>query len=379
MPDQEEGGSRILFKEAHESDQCCVAAPHNTSLYTTRNTTRYTTLHATLSNCSQKQHFGALRLQRNEMKIQVDFSVLTGNAAPWQRFGSVACSVGRGVACRAVWGLRVVCNVACGCCHVAYFASCSAVCRWRVRHTGGTMRTTNDGWSPGSSWWQEEICKTKNTRIPFLSSVLKFYVPGWRTAKKQRAEAEGCFGHLHWPVRSFMFELKVMEPGAFKFDYIATQAGQSSAGMPENGCRTRRREEAKSFSKKLMKVTRMLRGSPTQHVTIHYTQHYTQHYRTAWRQHFGALRLLRNEMKIQVDFSVLTGNAAPWQRFGSVACSAACRVACSVAWVLWVVCSVACGSCHVAYFASCSALCAGEESGALGNYEKNQRWMIPWK
>ena len=52
-----------------------------------------------------------------------------------------------------------------------------------------------------------------------------------------------------------MFELKVMEPAAFKFDYIATQAGQSSAGMPENGCRTRRREEAESFSKKLMKVT----------------------------------------------------------------------------------------------------------------------------
>ena len=51
-----------------------------------------------------------------------------------------------------------------------------------------------------------------------------------------------------------MFELKVMEPAAFKFDYIATQAGQSSAGMPENGWRTRRREEAESFSKKLMKV-----------------------------------------------------------------------------------------------------------------------------
>ena len=51
-----------------------------------------------------------------------------------------------------------------------------------------------------------------------------------------------------------LFELKVMEPAAFKFDYIATQAGQSSAGMPENGCRTRRREEAESFSKKLMKV-----------------------------------------------------------------------------------------------------------------------------
>ena len=43
LPDQEEGGSRILFKEAHESDQCCVAAPRNTTRYTTRNTTRNTT------------------------------------------------------------------------------------------------------------------------------------------------------------------------------------------------------------------------------------------------------------------------------------------------------------------------------------------------
>ena len=51
--------------------------------------------------------------------------------------------------------------------------------------------------------------------------------------------------------------------------------------------------------------------------------------------------LLRNEMKIQDDFSV----------------SVACSVACSVAWVLRVVCSVACGVCHVAYFASCSAVC----------------------
>ena len=92
-----------------------------------------------------------------------------------------------------------------------------------------------------------------------------------------------------------MFELKVMEPAAFKFDYIATQAGQSSAGMPENGCRTRRREEAESFSKKLMKVTSVawqphatLRGA-TLHATLHatytqhYTLHYTQHYRTAGR------------------------------------------------------------------------------------------------
>ena len=83
-----------------------------------------------------------------------------------------------------------------------------------------------------------------------------------------------------------MFELKVMEPAAFKFDYIATQAGQSSAGMPENGCRTRRREEAESFSKKLMKVTSVAwqpHATLTLHYTQHYTLHYTQHYRTAGR------------------------------------------------------------------------------------------------
>ena len=69
-----------------------------------------------------------------------------------------------------------------------------------------------------------------------------------------------------------MFELKVMEPGAFQFDYIAAQAGQSSAGMPENGCRTRR-EEAESFSMKLMKVT-----------SVVWQPHATpQHYRTAGR------------------------------------------------------------------------------------------------
>ena len=81
-----------------------------------------------------------------------------------------------------------------------------------------------------------------------------------------------------------MFELKVMEPAAFKFDYIATQAGQSSAGMPENGCRTRRREEAESFSKKLMKVTSVAwQPHYTLHYMQHYTLHYTQHYRTAGR------------------------------------------------------------------------------------------------
>ena len=47
LPDQKEEGSRIFSKEAHESDQCCVAAPRNTTRYTTRNTTRYTARNTT--------------------------------------------------------------------------------------------------------------------------------------------------------------------------------------------------------------------------------------------------------------------------------------------------------------------------------------------
>ena len=46
LPDQEEGGSRILFKEAHESDPVLRGSPTqhytlhcNTTRYTTRNTT----------------------------------------------------------------------------------------------------------------------------------------------------------------------------------------------------------------------------------------------------------------------------------------------------------------------------------------------------
>ena len=122
-----------------------------------------------------------------------------------------------------------------------------------------------------------------------------------------------------------MFELKVMEPGAFQFDYIAAQAGQSSAGMPENVWWTRR-EEAESFSMKLMKVTSVA-WQP--HATLNATLHATLP--NCWQgQHFGALMLLRNDMKIQDNFSVLS---------------------------VLTVCSVACGGCHVAYCASCSAVC----------------------
>jgi len=85
-------------------------------------------------------------------------------------------------------------------------------------------------------------------------------------------------------VRSLIFELKVIKPGACRFDYIATQAVQRSAGMPENSCRTRRRQEAESFSKKQVKVTSVAwHPHVTQHYTLHYTLHCAQHYRTAGR------------------------------------------------------------------------------------------------
>ena len=110
--------------------------------YTTRNTTHYT-VHNTTELLAGR-HFGALRLLRNEMKIQVSFFCPDLKCSSWQHFGSVACSV----ACSVAWVLRVVCSVACGGCHVAHFASCSAVCRWRVKHTGGTIRRTDDGFHP---------------------------------------------------------------------------------------------------------------------------------------------------------------------------------------------------------------------------------------
>ena len=142
LPHPEKGGSRILFKEACESDQCCVAAPRNTTRYTTRNTTRYTARNTTeLLAGATFWSFHALK-EWNENTSQ--FFCPDLKCCPWQHFGSVACSV----ACSVAWVLRVVCSVARVGCHVAHFASCSAVCRWRMKHTGGTMRRTDDGFDP---------------------------------------------------------------------------------------------------------------------------------------------------------------------------------------------------------------------------------------
>ena len=42
---------------------------------------------------------------------------------------------------------------------------------------------------------------------------------------------------------------------ALRFDHIAAQAGQGSTGISQNGSRSKRREEAESFSKSV-KVTK---------------------------------------------------------------------------------------------------------------------------
>ena len=82
LPDQEEGGSRILFKEARESDQYCVAAPRNTSLYTTRNTTRYTTRNTTELLAGAAFWIWSFEAFKEWNENTSQFSVLTGNAAP---------------------------------------------------------------------------------------------------------------------------------------------------------------------------------------------------------------------------------------------------------------------------------------------------------
>ena len=68
----------MIFKAAGESDQCCVAAPRNTTRYTTRNTTRNTTRY-TARNTTELLagaafwSFGALK-ERNEDTSQLFLS-----------------------------------------------------------------------------------------------------------------------------------------------------------------------------------------------------------------------------------------------------------------------------------------------------------------
>ena len=151
--------------------------------------------------------------------------------------------------------------------------------------------------------------------------------------EKHRAEAEGFFGHMHWLVRSLIFESKVMESGALRFDYIAAQAGNSSAGMLENGCRTRTREEAGSFSKKLVKVTSVAwqpQASP--HASLHAALHNTTELLAG--AVFWSFEAFNSGMKRKYKsiLSLLARSAAPGSiYFGSVACSVTCSVACSVA------------------------------------------------
>ena len=123
------GGSRILFKEAHESDQCCVAAPRNTSLYTTRYTTRNTTeLLAGAAFCS----FEAFK-EWSENTSR--FFCPDRKCCPWERFGSVACSLACSAACGVAWG-RVLGGLQCSVRQLPCSLFClvlSCVSRWRVR------------------------------------------------------------------------------------------------------------------------------------------------------------------------------------------------------------------------------------------------------
>ena len=148
-----------------------------------------------------------------------------------------------------------------------------------------------------------------------------------KSCKEARAEAQGSFGHMHELVRSFIH--LGISLACVDWTILATQTGQSSAGISENGCQSKRREEAESFSKKPVKVTGVAwQAQATTHATLHATLH--AELPKCWQgRHFGTLS-------------------------GSVACSVVCNVACSVAWVSRVVCSVACGGCHVPQFASCS-------------------------
>ena len=139
--------------------------PHAT-LHATRNATRHTTRNTTeLLAWAAFWSFDAFK-ERNENTRR--FFCPDPKCCPSQHFGSVAGSVACSVACSVAWVLRVVCSVACGGCHVAYFASCSAVCRWRVKHIGGTMRRTDDGIDPGRNL-QDQIYKNS-----FFSSYWNF-------------------------------------------------------------------------------------------------------------------------------------------------------------------------------------------------------------
>ena len=70
---------------------------------------------------------------------------------------------------------------------------------------------------------------------------------------------------------------KVKEPGALRFDHIAAQAGQSSTCISENGFRSKRGEEAESFSKPV-KVTKCCVAVPRN--TTRYTTRNTTRYTT---------------------------------------------------------------------------------------------------
>ena len=130
-----------------------------TTRYTTRNTTRYTARNTTqLLAGAAFWSFEAFK-EWKENTNQLFCPDL--KCCPWQHFDSVACSV--------AWVLRAVCMRRLPCSSFCLVLSC--VQMKSEAHWGNYKKNGRWIWSPGSSWWREEICKTKNTRNPFLSSV----------------------------------------------------------------------------------------------------------------------------------------------------------------------------------------------------------------
>ena len=119
---------------------------------------------------------------------------------------------------------------------------------------------TNDGFDPVEvAGGGKNFARLKIQEILFF---LRTGIPCACMKKCKGVAADGCC-KMFWP---FALACQIIKhwiqghgdfekPGALRFDHIAAQARQRSAGISENGCRTKRREEAESLSK-LVKVAK---------------------------------------------------------------------------------------------------------------------------
>ena len=70
--------------------------------------------------------------------------------------------------------MSVACSLQCGVRRLPWSSFCLVFSCVQVKseaHWGNYEKNRRWIWSPGSSWWREEMCKTKNARNPPLSSV----------------------------------------------------------------------------------------------------------------------------------------------------------------------------------------------------------------